>query len=141
MTTSSKAKLLYLVTKYPLLSVIVPTCHTQALKDPVWRVAMADEFNALIAAGVWELVPPDSSQNLVGCKWVFRVKFNPNGSVERHKARLMAKGFSQRPGIDFFETYSLVIKPVTIRLILSLAVSRGWSMNQLDVNNAFLHGE
>lgn len=102
---------------------------------------MADEFNALIAAGVWELVPPDSSQNLVGCKWVFRVKFNPNGSVERHKARLMAKGFSQRPGIDFFETYSLVIKPVTIRLILSLAVSRGWSMNQLDVNNAFLHGE
>ena len=141
MQTRSKAKILNLATKYPLNNIIVPTRHTQALQDPIWRDAMAAEFNALVTTGTWDLVPPESSKNIVGCKWIFRVKFKSDGSVERHKARLVAKGFHQRPGIDFFETYSPVIKPVTIRLVLSIAISRGWSINQLDVNNAFLHGD
>ena len=67
----------------------------------------------------WELVPPSSDQNLVGLKWVFRIKKRPDGSIERYKAHLVAKGYHQRPGIDFTETFSPVVKPLTIRLIFS----------------------
>lgn len=105
-----------------------PTSVSQALKDPCWRSAMSDEFDALLCNGTWDLVPPDSTQNLVGCKWVFHVKHKLDGSVDRFKARLVAKGFHQRLGLDYHDTFSLVIKPMTVHLILSLALSKGWSI-------------
>ncbi|CAH9132091.1 unnamed protein product [Cuscuta epithymum] len=74
----------------------------------------------------------------MGCKWIFRIKRLPNGNIDRYKARLVAKGFHQRPGVDYTGTFSPVIKPTTIRLVLSLAVIRGWTLRQIDVNNAFL---
>lgn len=101
---------------------------------------MSAEFDALLRNGTWELVPSHPTQNLVGCKWIFRTKYLPDGSVDRYKARLVAKGFHQRPGVDYSETFSPVIKPTTVRLVLSLAISNGWSLRQLDVNNAFLQG-
>ncbi|CAL2240207.1 unnamed protein product [Prunus armeniaca] len=101
---------------------------------------MADEINPLLKNNTWTLIPPSSSQNLVGCKWVFRVKHNSYGIIERHKARLVAKGFHQQQGIDYTDTFSSVIKPTTIRVVLSLVVSRGWSLCQLDIKNTFLHG-
>jgi histone deacetylase 1/2 len=76
----------------------------------------------------------------VSGKWVFKHKLNPNGSLERYKARWVVRGFTQRVGIDFGETFNLVIKPATIRTMLTIAVSRRWAMKQLDVSNAFLHG-
>jgi len=101
---------------------------------------MADEFTALVSHGTWHLVHWPSASNLIGCKWAFRIKRNPDGTVDCFKARFMAKGFNQRPGVDYTETFSPVIKPTTIRLILSIALSNNWPLKQLDVNNVFLHG-
>ncbi|CAL8165948.1 unnamed protein product [Prunus armeniaca] len=128
------------LTQHPLPSTPEPTCVSHAIKDSKWRSAMSDEFTALVRNDTWELVPSRPNQNLVGCKWVFRIKRHPDGSINRYKARLVAKGFHQRPSIDFYETFSLVVKPTTIRVVLHLAFARGWPIRQLDVNNVFLHG-
>jgi histone deacetylase 1/2 len=72
-------------------------------------------------------------ENVIGCKWVYKVKHKADGSVDRYKARLVAKGFKQRYGIDYEDTFSLVVKAATVQLILSIAVSNGWSLRQLDV--------
>ncbi|WKA00014.1 hypothetical protein VitviT2T_018410 [Vitis vinifera] len=89
---------------------------------------MNDEFDALVHNGTWELVSSTSMQNLVGCKWVFRIKQLLDGSIDRYKARLVAKGFHQRPGVGYHDTFSTVVKPTTIQLILSLATSKGWQL-------------
>ena len=101
---------------------------------------MNDEFDALVQNRTWELVPSTSKQNLVGCKWVFHIKRLLDGSIDRYKARLVAKGFHQRPGVDYHDIFSPIVKLTTIRLVLSLVVSKGWRLRQLDVNNAFLQG-
>lgn len=80
------------------------------------------------------------SHNIASCKWIFRLKRNHDGSISKYKARLVAKGFHQRPGLDFHDTFSPVVKPTTIRVILSIALSCGLPHRQLDVNNTFLHG-
>lgn len=101
---------------------------------------MDAEFKALIQNHTWDLVPRHPTMHVVDNKWIFRVKFNPDGSIQRHKARLVEKGFQQQPGIDFFETFSPVVKPSTIRVILTLAVTHNWDVQQIDINNAFLNG-
>jgi len=118
-----------------------PTCYSQASRFAEWRNAMSNEFSALMHNATWTLVPPSPCKNLVGCKWVFKIKRKSDGTIDRYKARLIAKGFHQQPGIDFGETYSPVVKPTTIRLVLSLAVTNNWPIRQLDVQNAFLHGD
>ncbi|KFK29449.1 hypothetical protein AALP_AA7G135900 [Arabis alpina] len=119
---------------------IEPNTYQQALKDPNWNGGMSEEFDSLLQHHTWDLTPRPKDHNVVGCRWVFRLKRLPNGAIHRYKARLVAKGFHQRPGIDYFDTFSPVIKPPSIRLVLSLAVSRNWTLRQLDVNNAFLQG-
>jgi histone deacetylase 1/2 len=117
-----------------------PSNLAEALDDTRWSQAMQEEYNALMENKTWHLVPPSSTRNLIDCKWVYRVKKNADGTVDRYKARLVAKGFKQRYGIDYEDTFSPVVKAATIRLVLTVAVSRGWSLRQLDVKNAFLHG-
>uniref|UniRef100_A0A2N9H7L1 Integrase catalytic domain-containing protein n=1 Tax=Fagus sylvatica TaxID=28930 RepID=A0A2N9H7L1_FAGSY len=121
-------------------SITEPSSFTTASKHPQWCTAMNEEFEALQHQGTWVLVPQPPSKNIVGCKWVYKLKYNSDGTIARYKARLVAKGFHQQYGVDFDETFSPVVKPPTVRLILSLAVSLGWSLRQLDVKNAFLHG-
>ena len=112
---------------------------SQAISQPHWREVMSTELTALMKHGTWDLVLPPSNCTSVGCKWVFRVKRHADGSVDRFKARLVAKGYDQRLVIDYKETFSPVVKPETIRTVLSIAVMKGWDLRQMDVNNAFLN--
>jgi hypothetical protein len=130
-----------LATTNRISSIPEPTCFTTASKDPQWRKAMNIEFEALLKNHTWVLVPPHPKRNVVGCKWVFCIKRHVDGSIERYKARLVAKGFHQQPGIDYDETHSPVIKPTTVRTVLSIPISAGWSVQQIDIQNAFLHGK
>ncbi|GJU64618.1 ribonuclease H-like domain-containing protein [Tanacetum coccineum] len=117
----------------------IPKSLFLALKDPNWCNAMYDEYNALVKNGTWILVPRPSDVNLVRFMWLFKHKFHVDGTLIRYKARLVANGSSQKLDGDFDETFSPVVKPATIRTVLSLAVSRQWPIHQLDVNNAFLN--
>jgi hypothetical protein len=110
------------------------------MKNPLWKQAMNDEFQALQKNKIWHLVPPRPGLNVIDCKWVFKLKQKPDGSIDHYKARLVANGFKQQYGIDYDETFSPVVKPTTIRLLLSLAISNDWAIRQIDVQNAFLHG-
>jgi histone deacetylase 1/2 len=118
----------------------IPNTVNQALRDEKWRNAMGEEINAQIRNNTFELVPPKPNQNVISTKWIFTLKYLPNGTLDRYKARLVARGFRQQYGLHYSETFSPVVKSLTIRLVLQLAVSRSWTIKQLDVNNAFLQG-
>ncbi|WVZ68266.1 LOW QUALITY PROTEIN: hypothetical protein U9M48_017225 [Paspalum notatum var. saurae] len=115
----------------------IPANYCSALADTNWRAAMVDEYEALRANDTWRLVPRPSGANIVTGKWIFRHKFHADGSLACHK---VVRGFSQQHDIDYDETFSPVVKQATIRVVLSIAVSRDWPIHQLDVKNAFLHG-
>jgi hypothetical protein len=100
----------------------------EALSVPHWKQAMHDEFTALLQNSTWHLVPLQPGHNVIDCKYVYKVKQNADGSIDRYKACLVAKGFKQRLGIDYDDTFTPVIKPATIRLVLSLVVSQGWTL-------------
>jgi histone deacetylase 1/2 len=117
-----------------------PCSLSDALGDQNWRKAMQEEYKALMENKTWHLVPPSNNKNLIDCKWVYRIKKKADGSIDRYKARLVAKGFKQRYFIDYEDTFSPVVKIATIRIVLAIFVSRGWSLRQLDVKNVFLHG-
>lgn len=118
----------------------IPRSVRSALQDPCWLSAMQVEYRALMENATWRLVPRPPGVNVVTGKWLFRHKFKADGSLERYKARWVLRGFSQRPGVDFDETFSSVVKAATIRVVLTIAATRNWPVHQMDVNNAFLHG-
>ncbi|GJR50108.1 ribonuclease H-like domain-containing protein [Tanacetum coccineum] len=99
--------------------------------------AMRNEYNAFIQNNTWTLVPQPTDTNIVRCMWLFCHKYLADGTLSRYKARLVANGNTQIEGIDVDETFSPVVKPDTIRTVLSLATSRHWPIHQLDVKNAF----
>lgn len=98
------------------------------------------EYDALIKNRTWHLVPSQRGRNIIDCKQVYKIKCKADGSLDRYKTRLVAKGFKQTYGVDYEETFSSVVKPTNIRIILSMAISKWWSLHQLDIQNAFLHG-
>ncbi|KAJ0546332.1 putative RNA-directed DNA polymerase [Helianthus annuus] len=118
-----------------------PKHYNQAVQDAHWREAMKREIQALEENETWTLEELPKGKRAIDSKWVYKIKYKPNGDVERYKARLVAKGFTQMEGIDFHETFAPVAKMVTVRTLLAIAVKCGWHIHQLDVNNAFLHGD
>ncbi|KAJ0480735.1 putative RNA-directed DNA polymerase [Helianthus annuus] len=117
-----------------------PTSYHEASSDDKWVEAMNNEMEALYRNNTWVLVDLPKGRKPIGCKWVYKIKYKASGEVERYKARLVAKGFNQREGIDFGETFSPVVKMVTVRVVLKLAVNNNWPLYQMDINNAFLYG-
>ncbi|KAM1541869.1 hypothetical protein ACFX15_011235 [Malus domestica] len=118
-----------------------PSTFRKAATMPQWQSAMQDEYDSLRAQGTWELVPPPSDRTIIGSKWVYKIKKNPDGTVSRYKARLVAQGFSQEQGVDYSETFSPVVRHTTVRIVIALAAINHWDLRQLDIKNAFLHGE
>jgi hypothetical protein len=102
---------------------------------------MDEEMSALHKNQTWELTALPFGKQTVGCRWVYTIKYLPDGSVERLKARLVAKGYTQTYGVDYLETFSPVARLNSVRILLSVAVSRFWPLYQLDIKNAFLHGD
>ncbi|KAM5572540.1 hypothetical protein ABKV19_012545 [Rosa sericea] len=121
--------------------VVEPRSFKAASGKSEWDQAMLEEIEALNKQGTWSLVPCPKNRNIVGSKWIYKVKKNPDGSVSRYKARLVAQGFSQTKGLDYDETFSPVVRHSTVRVILALAAMNNWELRQLDVKNAFLHGD
>ena len=118
-----------------------PQSTDEALQNENWKIAMIDEYSTFLRNNTWSLVDLPTSRKVIGCKQVSRVKENPDGSINKYKARLFEKGFHQTTSFDYTETFSPVVKPTTIRVVLTLALSRNQKIQQLDINNAFLNGD
>lgn len=118
-----------------------PTSYAQSIHDPNWRHVMHAELEALQQNNTWSMVPLPIGHKPIGCKWVYKIKYKSDGTIERYKARLVAKGYTQVEGIDYQETFSPTAKLTTLRCLITVAAARNWFIHQLDVQNAFLHGD
>lgn len=107
----------------------VPKTVSEAIENPTWYKAMKLEFEALQQNHTWSLVPSTPNMHVVGSKWICKVKYKSDGSIDKHKAMLVAQGFTQTLGLDFFDTFSLVIKPAIVRIILSIAATLDWPVH------------
>ncbi len=116
------------------------TCFEQAVGNTKWDNAMDEEMVTLDVNVTWEFVALPKDKEVIGCKWVYKVKHNVDGFVNKYKARLVAKGYAQTYGIDYKEIYSPIAKMTTVRAIIIVVAAKGWSLHQMDVNNVFLHG-
>ncbi|CAL1371644.1 unnamed protein product [Linum trigynum] len=123
-------------------TLVVPTTFKQARGNPIWDRAMQDEFTALEANRTWSVVDrPIPCPPTIGSRWVYAIKVRPDGTVERNRARLVALGYTQEHGVDYNETFAPVAKMSTVRTLLAVAAVYDWPLYQLDVKNAFLHGD
>lgn len=120
-------------------SPVLPSGFFEVVKDRKWKESMDSEMLALRKTETWTLVPMKLGMNILMCKWVFHQKLDELGKVECFKARLVASGMQQVNGIEVLETFTPVIKPATMKIILCFAVTWGWELRQYYVSNAFLH--
>jgi len=102
---------------------------------------MKKEYDSLIKNGTWKLVDPPFRAKLIGCKWVYKNKYRSDGSLEKHKVRLVAKGFTQKEGIDYDETFAPIAKWATIHSLLAMLAQHGWKVHQTNVKTTFLNGD
>jgi hypothetical protein len=128
---------IYLVDDTP--KIIVEAFASSDADD--WKEAVCSEMDSILSNETWELIDRPYGCKHVGCKWVFKKKLRPDGTIDKYKARLVAKDYTQKEGEDFFDTYSPVIRLTTIRVLLSLAASHGLLVHQIDVKTTFLNRE
>ena len=101
---------------------------------------MMDEYHSIMKNDVWEIVPRPEGKSVVTSRWLYKLKHAADGSVEKYKARFVARGFSQVEGIDYDETFASVAQYTSIRSLISIAAEMGWKIHQIDVKTAFLNG-
>jgi hypothetical protein len=118
-----------------------PSFHGQASGEQVWKDAMTEEYKSILKNDVWDIVPRPERKSVVTSKWIYKINHTVDGSIEKEKARFVARGFSQIKGVDYDETFSPVAQYTSIRSIIALVASMGWKLHQLDVKIAFLNGE
>jgi hypothetical protein len=118
-----------------------PESFEEAAEDANWRTAMEEEMHALAENETWDLVDAPKGVKPIGCKWVYKIKYDTYGSINRYKAQLVANGYAQKHGIDYNETFAPVAKMMIVRVFLAVATAKGWHLHQMDVKNAFLQGE
>jgi hypothetical protein len=122
----------------------VPKTLSQAYPSPdakYWKDVVCSEMDSIMSNGTWEIIDCPNGCKPIGCKWICKKKLRHDGIIEKYKARLVPKGFTQKEGDDFFDTYSLVARITTIRVLLALAASHGLHIHQMDVKTVFLYGE
>ena len=118
-----------------------PITFVEAVRSPIWKQAMDIEIESIEKNDPWKLTDLPPGEKTVGVKWIYKTKLNEKGEIDKHKARLVAKGYTQEYGIDYTEVFAPVARLDTIRLVMSLAAQNCWTIFQLDVKSAFLHGE
>jgi hypothetical protein len=106
-----------------------PTCFEEAIQKKEWVDAMTEEYQSIIKSDVWEVVPRPKNKDVVSSKWIYKIKHTTDESIEKHKARFVARGFSQNEGIDYEETFSLVARYTSIRTIIALATKMKWKLH------------
>jgi len=119
---------------------VEPTCFEHVVGNPKWDNAMDEEMATLDVNATWELVVLPKGKKVIGCKWVYKIKHDADGSMNIYKTRLVTKGYAQTYGIDYEETYSLVAKMTIVKIIIALVIAKRWSLHQMDVDNVFFHG-
>jgi hypothetical protein len=112
-----------------------PTCFEEATQKKEWADAMTEECQSIVNNDVWEIVPRPKSKDVVSSKWLFKIKPAVDGSIEKYKARIVARGFSQKEGIDYEETFAPVARYTSIRTIIALAAKMKWKLHQMDVDH------
>jgi hypothetical protein len=117
-----------------------PTYYEEAVEKKVWKDAMIEEYQSIIKNDVWDVVPRPKEKSIVSSKWIYKTKHSTYGSIEKYKARFVARGFSQKEGIDYEETFAPVARYTSIRTTLAIATVMKWKIHQMDVKTTFLNG-
>jgi hypothetical protein len=120
---------------------IEPSCLGEAAGQQFWQDAMAEEYQSIMKNDVWDIVLRPEGKFVVASKWIYKIQHVVDGSVEKYKARFVARGFSQVEGIDYEETFAPVARYTSIRTIIAIVASMCWRLHQMDVKTTFLNGE
>ena len=108
---------------------------------PMWKEAVNSEIESIMQNHTWELVDLPPGSKPLGCKWIFKRKMKTDGSIDKFKTRLIAKGYKQKEGLDYFDTYSPVTRITSIRMLIAIAALHNLEIHQMDVKTAFLNGD
>ena len=117
-----------------------PQTFAQAVDQQVWRKAMLEEYDSIMRNDVWEVVPRPMGKSIVTSRWLYKTKYAVDGSIEKHKACFVARGFSQVEVVDYDETFTLVARYTSIKSIITITTKMGWRIHQMDENTTFLNG-
>ena len=117
-----------------------PTCFEDAPKQKEWIDAMVEEYQSIIKNDVWKIVPRPKDKSMVSSKWIFKTNLSANSSIEKYKERFVARGFSQKEGIEYEEAFAPVARYTSIKTVLALAAKNKWKLHQMDLKTTFLNG-